>query len=600
MNKIIILILILFVIGAIILVVKSLNASTPSVSSSKPPMDPTVAAALNAGKNAGSSAAAAFVPNYVPPDPVEEQTILTKLLNMAKDFAEQGIAQYAFDSFVKKLEPGKVKTWKGLFGNNKTLTEKMKVNRSKTVVKRLTKKMIDSLKDVYGAAKLALGQVTKKTAQTVAEGATRDIVSKGAQKVAAKTEVRAAEAAAKFGAKAAVETEAGPVGAALEVVQAAGMALDMFDINHLLDWQENTTSAFDAQKRTSDNQFAKTANDNQMTIPLIAGPIDQIDPDIFSGMMESTEVDFITGITAPSNPTDAATIKSIQVAIINNFVKSTGSDQSSVTLRDAFNASTISTLTDEYQQQISNIAYNYICIQANGVLVNNAYCSFSDQNSCNLSDQDFTAYVAGASNSRSQYSEWKSKDYINQTYKITIDQANACIVVPSDIRTACQDGHKDIAGKMQHNIYDIASGRCFNTKQFCDSYGIQWDSKNRICTQSSTLKVFEFIFGSTITQGTKMVIDRAIDGTVHALGKLGPAGYYIGDMVKQNAILYGTITCAFCTAITNDFKIIMDVFTGNFSDIQNRLVNNFQQAKKVVDAIGGFFRAIVHDFFDLF
>lgn len=594
-------ILIVFIIGVILFIMMRTSSSNTSTSS-KSSLDPTIAAALSAGKVAGSSAVAAFVPNYVPPNPVEENSLLQELINLLKDFTEQMVFDAAFNKFVEKLTPDRLKTWKGLFGNNKQLMDKMKVNRSESLVKRLSKKMIDSLKDVYGAAKLAIGQVTEKTAKRVAQdaNAAKNAAPRVVQKAAVKAEVRAAEAAAKFGAKAAAEAETGPVGAALMVVEAAGMALDFIDINHLVSWQEYTTSAMDIQKTQSDIQFAKTANDNKLTLPLIAGPIDQIDPDIFSSMMESSEVSLLMGVITPSNPDDTKIINSIKFSIIRNFIKAVGGDSSSVTLRDAFSASTLSTLTDAQQQQISNIAYNQICIQAKGTLVNGTYCSFGDQKSCNLTDQDFDAYVAGAANSRSQYTEWKTKDYINQQYKITIDQANACIVQSSDMRIICQDGHKDIAGKMQYNSYDISSGRCFNTKQFCDSFGIQWDGATRTCTESSTLKIFDFVFGSTITQGTKMVIDRAIDGTVHTLDKLGPAGRFLGNALKTESVMYGAVTCAICTIFTNDVKILMDVFTGNFKDIENRLKSNIKQVEKAVDAVCGFFKAIAHDFFDLF
>jgi hypothetical protein len=160
--------------------------------------------------------------------------------------------------------------------------------------------------------------------------------------------------------------------------------------------------------------------------------------------------------------------------------------------------------------------------------------------------------------------------------------------------------HKDIAGKMQYNSYDFSSGRCFNTAPFCESFGIQFDGATRTCTQSSTLKIFDFVFGSTITQGTKMVIDRAIDETIHILDKLGPAGRFLGDVVKADAVMSGAVTCAICTIFTNDVKILMDVFTGNFNDIENRLKSNIQQVKKAVDAVCGFFKAIAHDFFALF
>ena len=591
-------ILIVFIIGVILFIMTRTSSSNTSTSS----FDPTIAAALSAGKVAGSSAVAAFVPNYVPPNPVEENSLLKELINLLKDHIEQTVFDSAFNKFVEKLTPDRLKTWKGLFGNNKQFMDKMKVNRSESLVKRLSKKMIDSLKDVYGAAKLAIGQVTEKTAKRVAQdaNAAKNAAPKVVQKAAVKAEIRAAEAAAKFGAKAAVQAETGPVGAALMVVEAAGMALDFADINHLVTWQDYTTSAMDAAKTQSDITFAQTANDNQITLPLIAGPIDQIDPDIFSSMMESNEVSLLMGILTPSNPDDAKIISSIKFSIISNFIKAVGGDSSSVTLRDAFSASTLSTLTDAHQQQISNIAYNHICMQAKGTLVNGTYCSFGDQNSCNLTDNEFDAYVAGAADSRSQYTEWKTKDYINQQYKITIDQANACIVQSSDMRMICKDGHKDIAGKMQYNSYDFSSGRCFNTAPFCESFGIQFDGATRTCTQSSTLKIFEFVFGSTITQGTKMVIDRSIDGTIHTLDKLGPAGRFLGDVFKADVVMYGAVTCAICTIFTNQVAIIMDVFTGKFTDIENRLKSNIRQVKKAVDAVCGFFKAVAHDFFALF
>jgi len=583
--------IILFIVIFFILIL-SIKMFSSSSSSSKTPTDPTIDAALAAGKVAGSSAAAAFVPNYVPPNPVEETSFLTDLINMAKGLPEQIITQVAFDKFVASLVPARLQTWKGLFGNNKPLTDKMKINRSKTLVHRLSKQMIDSLSDVYSAAKLAIGQVTTQTAKTVATDANTDIINNSVRKQATRAEVRINEAT--------TEIEAGPIGAALATLQVAGMALDFANIDNLEDWQNYTTSAMDAQKRADDNKFATTANDNQVTLPLITGPLDQIDSNIFSSMMESSEINFIAGITAPSNPGDAAIINSIKLSIVNNFVKSTGSSQSSVTLRDAFNASTMSTLTDEQQQQISNIAYNSLCIKAKGTLVNNTYCSFSTQNSCNLTDQEFTAYIAGDPKSRSQFSEWKSKDYINQQYKITIDQANACIVGSSTMRTICQDGHKDITGKMQHNSYDYQSGRCFNTKPFCDSFGVQWDGTNLTCTANATLKIFDLVFGSTITQGTAMVINTAIDGTVHALDHIGPAGRFLGNFININVTLLESVTCAFCTIASNGISIIIDVFTGNFNDIKNKLNNTVQQINKTIDAIGGFFMAIIQDFFDLF
>jgi hypothetical protein len=168
------------------------------------------------------------------------------------------------------------------------------------------------------------------------------------------------------------------------------------------------------------------------------------------------------------------------------------------------------------------------------------------------------------------------------------------------MRMICQDGHKDIAGKLQYNSYDFSSGRCFNTAPFCESFGIQFDGATRTCTQSSTLKIFEFVFGSTITQGTKMVIDRAVDGTILILDALGPAGRFLGDVLKADAVMNGAVTCAICTVFTNNVQMYIDVFTGKFNDIENRLKSNIQQVRKAVDAVGGFFKAVAHDFFALF
>jgi hypothetical protein len=575
----------------------AIKGSSKSYQSSNNSTNTLMDTALAAGKNAGSSASAQFVPNYVIPSPQEDTSFFSQLLQLIQSFTdpEMLVTNAVFDQFVSKLTPAKLKTWESAFGKNTKFMEKMNAKNAATKIARLSKSMITNLR-------MAPGLITGANAAAATREARNALKAGGkiAAKAATKTAVQVSTRAAEFGAEAAAEASLGPVGAALMAVQITGMALDQFNVGGLANWEQQSTGSFDEMKREQDSQFARMANESTLRLPLIAGPLDQLDTSISDMIMETTCIRLITGITKPTNPTDVSTIRRLQSSIIKEFAKSAPGISPPVTLRDAFNTATIAGLSDDDHATLSNIAYNTMCMDARGTIVNGSYCSFSDSKTCNLNDAEFTAYVAGAPSSRSQYSEWRTKESINQQYKITIDQANACIVSPNEVRLACQTGHKGLDGKMQYSTYDTLSGRCFNTRGFCQSFGVQWDATNRTCVQNSTLKAFDFVFGSTVSQGVAMVVNTSIDGAVKALSSIGPAGAFVGSVVKGFAILEGAVMCAACTIMFDQVKILEDVFTGNFSDIERRIKSGVQQYKKVAMAIGGFFKALIHNFFDLF
>jgi hypothetical protein len=584
MNASIIIILIIIIILLILLSIIVIKTTTDTTTDTTTQLTPNEKALQQTLQNAETSPGATFTPNYVPPDPVSEETLLGSLFNALGNLIEMVAIDEAFTKFLTTITPKELQTWKSIFGNNSELQTALKKTRSVTL-KNVSKTLLSQEKDPLKLIQLGSNDlVSAKISTDVAERAAVDAEENISETVLTRFAATVAE-------------RLDPITAALVAITIAGTAMDFANVDQLQDWQQQTTGVFDQAKTTQDSIYAQNANSSQIKLPLISGPLDSSSTDTLDAIIQYMENQYISGTLVAPDQSSQRIIQNIQNSILTNFlgkaaVASPGS------LRGIFSISTLSSLTDEQTLQLSQIALKHACSLSNGTLINGTYCSKSSQSNCNFTDNQWEAFDSG--NYLAEYTEWRTSQQIQNQFKVNIDEPGACLVLPFQVRDACKVGRWDINGNMHYNQYDPTTGRCFNTQGFCAAYGVQWDETNRTCKQNNTEIILATIFGNTIVQGVSMLSGTISSSVIHTLEKQGPAGKFIASILQANLISDGQIICAYCTIITDEFHIVKDFFTGNWHDLVHNIENEGIQFKNIGLSIGGFFNAIIQDFENIF
>jgi hypothetical protein len=512
-----------------------------------------------------------FVPNYVPPIPADETSLLKTLVDLFIDALEAITVEELFEKFLKKLLPEKANTWKGLFGNNVELNKKFELSARKKLSNVPSYDIQVKVKNANQLVHLGSNNPARLIGKTAAQ-IQADAVVTGADSMISRVGIRFA---AFLG--------AGPLDAALLAVAAAGQVMDMENVNGLQNWENQTTNAFSDIKVIQDHNFAQDANDAQVNLPMIAGPLDSgSDPDTYANVVKATMVELVVGSATIDNPKYQNDIYNVQIELVKNFVKSTTSNPTS-DLRSNFSLQMTTTITNEYCDKLSNAALYYLCTNAGGTFLNGKYCSHPESK-CNLTDSEWNDFMNRKATR--EYNEWRDVPEIN---------GKACTVQPYEVRQACSVGRRDINGSMKYNRYDTTTGRCYNTKDFCDAYGINFNGST--CYQDATQKVFSLIFGNTIVQGVAMVDNTVNRSIILFLETGGPAGKYIAKIYARGKIAIKSIVCAFCTTIDNQFRIVKDLVTGDFDDIGKAIKEGIRQVTDAVKAVISFLNAIFDDIF---
>jgi hypothetical protein len=133
--------------------------------------------------------------------------------------------------------------------------------------------------------------------------------------------------------------------------------------------------------------------------------------------------------------------------------------------------------------KISNIVYTEWCKSKGGIIYDNDKCTLPE-NTCTVwpikKDKD--------GNPETAYREFKD---------------GKCVIVDSSVREKCDE----------MNIpYDTKTGMCKIDEQYCKSKGAEWRQNKNLnneydCAIPLEQKVFESIFGTTVTRGLKQIFD---------------------------------------------------------------------------------------------
>jgi hypothetical protein len=521
------------------------------------------------------------LPTINPPDPAAEESLYNKIIEALVDFAEMATANALFDKLLNSLAPDEIKTWKAIFGNNEELKTKFKTSAQKALETNANTQ-IKKAKTAKDLVNIGSKDVNKLVNQT----ATRAVAEAEA------TTSRLEGYAIRIGRNFAGFLAAGPLDAALLAVNVASIALDEKNVGGLQNWESQTTRAFADIKKKQDDDFNASLQSSGIKPPLIAGPLDDGTGD-YTAVLALQMIYLITGVEKVTDRPDyQKTLDDIRSQIIMNFLTPDSSTPPDPTDKATFikkhMSFSIMSAIGDYSDQLAIIGMCALCQKSDGVFIANLYCSYK-QTDCTVTPDQWAKFQNGTAHT--QYTVWKSASQL----KIP---DNACAVQPYQVRQACSVGKKDISGKMQYNNYDPIADTCTNTKEFCDAYGLKFTGNT--CYQDSADKVFSMIFGNTIVQGVNMVDTVVNRGIISILAGAGPAGKFVGAIYTQINTVSRTLTCSICTLFTNGFDIVKDIFTGNFKDIEKLLVSDAKQVKNIFVAIGGFFKAIIYDFIDLF
>jgi hypothetical protein len=551
-----------------------------------------------------------FIPNFVPPSPQDVQNLLTMILDMI--IAAPGIlvANRIFETILRRLTPAQLKTWKGLLQSNTKLMNSLK-NARLPYESRVTRTALSAEKNATRlvslgaryAETLTRNGVQPADIQAAADAEITD--AKVGEDVAARVATRGAALATEAEAGA----ELGPLDVALIAVGITGMALDIANVGGLQDWKQYTVQQFDAAKAKQDHEYAVNANNPQPTssvpsptpysLPLYTGPLDEFSADDLPIYLQEIQLQLLAGEITVPDATYQQQIADIQNTIITNFYNNAPkTNYSSADLAAVINPYSLETLTDVQLNNLSNVAYTYSCTFFGGVMINGTYCSNTSSN-CNLTQSQWNNFNTGSDNKN--YTEWRTSDQIKTQFNKDIDKPGACLVLPYSMRMICDTTTKrGLDGTIGTNSYDVASGRCFNTRSFCDAYGVSFDTDNKTCFDSSTQQILSLIFGDTIVQGTKMVVTVAQKAITYWLDNQGPAGQLVAAFINQGLAQDGQVTACVCTLAVDSMHIIKDVFTGNIGNVKDQANNMGSTIKNLATSTGGFFMGVVNDFANAF
>lgn len=166
---------------------------------------------------------------------------------------------------------------------------------------------------------------------------------------------------------------------------------------------------------------------------------------------------------------------------------------------DLQNADALSTFIDnnlEFESVINNAVSN-VCVNRNGMVVN-GMCSYKTRQECNNS---ITFPVPEGEIYREWTDNYKFPDgYAGPT-------SGACQWAPTNVRELCNNINKDkdSVTEPKYAEYDINTGMCNITKDYCTSKGLDW--KNKDCKLDTTQNIAEIIFGVTTTRSLRQTFD---------------------------------------------------------------------------------------------
>jgi hypothetical protein len=311
------------------------------------------------------------------------------------------------------------------------------------------------------AASKFTAKLSEVLVQKVAEKDASHVLKGAGVKVGENAAEKAAEKAAASGTKIAAQTEvAADTGPGAPFVEVAEMAFNMFsgamDGLNLGGFSNGTNmTLINSMKTEVDNQFQTAFTSQNVDFPVITGPFDTLDPNVYQ-----------TNLTSKVTDIYKQKVADIQAGWANGSIPKLPSGSTSDDYVNYFDSKIdMDACFDQASSQY--------CTQLNGSYVkhpksSNMYCSYT-QSQCN------PKWPMGPDDT---YYEWNKTD-------------NACEVRPSYMRSYCEKLGLGVT-------YNMDTGSCNLTQSYCARYGADEGLKNGDCKYSKGEQIAETIFGKTI------------------------------------------------------------------------------------------------------
>jgi hypothetical protein len=344
---------------------------------------------------------------------------------------------------------------------------------------------------VWSKALKAAGWTTQRITDTLARRLGEEAAQRVAQESAQKAATRAATAA----------TSIGPLGALDIAFSAVSLGLDLTNTGGWLDIDQRQTSDLLEQRAITETDLKNSfisgfKNDDGVVdpstaigfYPLYWGPLDEMPEDVnaegldfFDVMVETKMFEMLM-----ADEPDPFIVK-----LLMNVAKRYGVD--STDIEQLFTASMLTDMTQEDYWGLYDRAFDSICIENGGVLVDTGVsgrpkqCSHASETACHAKSPWTEGQGINATDDENiTYTEWRDRDFFNKNYtpaSVPAGVAGACIIQDPSRHELCSSEKicRTGAGAAEcyKNEYIRNRGICHNKEDLCKNFGVSYCQRMR-------------------------------------------------------------------------------------------------------------------------
>jgi len=232
--------------------------------------------------------------------------------------------------------------------------------------------------------------------------------------------------------------------------------------------------------------------------PAVWGPLDEMDDTLDSDGLDFFDVaveDKMFVMLLADNP-DPFIVK-----LLENVARQYG--VTSTDINDLFSASLLNDMTTTDYEDLYDRAFDSICIDNGGVLVDTGLagrpkqCSHANETSCHAKSPWVEGQgIASSDTENTTYTEWRDRDFFNKNYTPAVvpdGAAGACIIADPTFHEMCSteeicraDGATTERGAGSNttcykNVYIRNRGICQNPQTLCKGFGVSYcpDTRQR-------------------------------------------------------------------------------------------------------------------------
>lgn len=332
-----------------------------------------------------------------------------------------------------------------------------------------------------GIAKQIAKLARKKALAVLAKSGSRAAAKagiKGGEKLAEKTAIKAAEkAGTKAATQAAVAADTGPAAPFVEVGELAfNMISSTMDSLNLGGFANQTNmTMLNGMRDEYIKQTKEAYNESGYEWPVLTGPIDYL--------------------KNPNDPTDVnygqTLITNLQQQIYTNKIKEIQDQWAAGTRTKLPDTATEDDIFNYFDQNIDmdatfDQATEQVCTGHGGVYVkhptsSNMYCTWNTVSPTTCQ------------------AKWPMSDPTDTYYEFD-PTSKTCQVKPPEMRKYCEGLNLGVT-------YNMGTGSCNLSDEYCRRYGNDGGVKNGDCSMSGAMSIAETIFGATITRSLVNIFD---------------------------------------------------------------------------------------------